>query len=702
MGVQTRRTHKMHKTIKIPRNGLNVRAGFQPDTFNENDRTIEVVFSTGAKGKRGFWTEFFEELSMKKSDVRLERLNQGAPVLNNHSRARGLEGIIGVVEKAYVKDKQGIAKIRFSERDEVQGIIKDIQSGVIRNVSVGYIVHKYEDVSKKGDEIPTYRAVDWEPMEISFVDIPFDKDSQSRSLDQSETYECIIERAEENQMNLKDLIRAACKKVGLADEVAEDMISREISQDEIDGEIKRALATKEKTEVPQPEVEIQPEETRTQETQPEEISQPQIDIEAERKIAAENERSRINEIQTISRDLGLAGEKFVDESIKSGLSVDEFRNIAIENKSKMDQNKKTNNHNIEVNDMDQRQLRMKGAESALLHRFNKGAYELNKEGADFRHESLVDLGRKFLEAEGVSTVGMSRVQIAERSLHSSSDFKEILANVANKSLRDAYDMAPQTFMPIVNEVEVDDFKQISRTQLHSGAGLSKVNENGEYEHTTLSESAEKYSIQTYGKIIGITRQTLVNDDLGAFTRVPSQMGMKARSLESKLIWAIITSNPLMADGFALFSAQHGNLGSGAISVANVNAGMSSMMLQKDLDDELLDIMPNFLVGPAALSATIKSFLGSTVPTQDSQVNPFKGDLDPIIERRLDANSVAAWYLMASASMIDMIEIARLRGEAGPVITQKEGFEVDGLKLKVRYDFGAKVLDHRGFYKSTGV
>lgn len=695
---------KKRKTIKLPTHGLNVRAGFQPDTFNEEDRTIEVVFSTGAKGKRGFWVEYFEELSIKKSDIRLERLNQGAPVLNNHSRSRGLEGIIGVVEKAWVRNKEGIAKIRFSERDEVQGIIRDIQSGVIRNVSVGYVVHKYEDVSKKNDEIPTYRAVDWEPMEISFVDIPFDKDSQSRSIENNETYECVIERAEESNMNLEAKIRAAVKNAGLSDEVAEDMISREISLDEIDGEIKRALATKEKNENPEPIVEDpQNPEVRTQdepETPETPVEEPSVDVEAERKIAAQQEQERGFEIRKIAKDLGLE-EQLSEENIRGMVSVDEFRKIAVETKAKIDQNKRTNNHNIEVNDMDQRQLRMKGAESALLHRFNKSTYELGKEGMDFRHESLVDLGRRFLEAEGKSCNGLSRVQIAERALHSSSDFKEILANVANKSLRDAYDMAPQTFQPIVNEVEVDDFKEISRTQLHSGAALSQVNEKGEYEHTTLSESAEKYSIQTYGKIIGITRQTLVNDDLGAFTRVPSQMGMKARSLESKLVWAIITSNPLMSDGFNLFSTEHGNIGTGVINVSNVNTGMSKMMLQKDLDDELLDIMPNFLGGPAALGATIKSFLGSTMPTQDSEVNPFKGDLDPIIERRLDASSVLQWYLFASARMIDMIEIARLRGESGPVVTQKEGFEVDGLKLKVRYDFGAKVLDHRGFYRSTG-
>ena len=689
------------KTIKIPKGGLSVRASFMPETYNEEDKTIEVVFSTGSKGKRGFWDPYFEELSMKKSDVRLERLNSGAPVLNNHIRYNGLEGMLGKVEKAWIKEKQGLAKIRFSKRKEIEGIIQDIIDGIITKVSVGYTVHKYEDVSKKGDEIPTYRATDWEPMEISFVDIPFDNEAQSRSLKDQETYDCIITRTEENLMTLEEKIKAACKRSGLSDETAQAMIQRGVTEAELDGEIKRAVATleKEKQENPvsaAPKVEPKAEDPAAVRSEPD----PKIDedkTKADQQRAAE--KTRITEIRSVARDLGL-DEKLVDEAISKDTTADAFRKMAIETRAAKDSQTKTKNLNIEVN-VDQVELRKRGAENALLNKFDKSKYELTPEGKDFRFLKLTDLARKFLEASGINTSGMSDTNIADRALHSSSDFKEILANVANKSLMDAYSEAPQTFANIVNEVEVNDFKEISRTQLHSGAGLSKVNENGEYEHTTLSESAEKYSIQTYGKIIGITRKTLVNDDLGAFTRIPAQMGMKARSLESKLIWAIITSNPLMADGFALFSTEHSNIGTGVISVANVNTGMSKMMLQKDADDELIDIMPSYLVGPTALAATIKSFLGATIPSQDSNVNPFKGDLDPIIERRLDANSALIWYLMANKSMLNMIEIARLSGEAGPVITQKEGFDVDGLQIKVRYDFGAKVLDYRGFYRSTG-
>ena len=356
--------------------------------------------------------------------------------------------------------------------------------------------------------------------------------------------------------------------------------------------------------------------------------------------------------------------------------------------------------------MNTRELRVKGAEQALLNRFSPEKHELSEEAKEFRHLSLVDLGRTLLEADGISTIGMSPVQIAERSLHSSSDFKNILANVANKSLRSAYKEGPQTFGFMTRSVTVNDFKEISRTQFGDAPVLEKVNENGEFKHGTISDSAEKYSLQTYGKIVKITRKTIVNDDLQAFTRIPEMFGRRARDLESELIWAILGSNPLMADGNALFSAAHGNLATGAdigvFDVDKVGKAREAMRLQTGLDGLLIDIMPKHLVTPVALETKAEQFLGATVPQINDNVNPFRNKLSPISEPRLDKYSKEAWYVAASTDQIDMIEIARLAGEEGPTLASREGFEVDGMQIKIRYDFAAKVLDWRGFYKNPGV
>lgn len=688
------------KSIKIEK--MNVRAGFQPGSYNEEDRTIEVVFSTGSKGKRYSWSigEYFEELSMKKGDVRLERLNAGAPVLNNHSRSEGLNGVIGVVEKAYIRNKEGIALIRFSEREEVQGIVRDIQSGIIRNVSIGYVVHKFDDVSKKNDEIPTLRATDWEPMEVSFVDIPFDMNAQSRSQEKDAQYDCIIEKIEEQNMNREELIRAACKKAGLSDEIAEKLIAREFEIETLDQVIADEVEAVRTQEDPETLV-VEPETQRQVETKPETNTINEGEV-AER--AVKLERERVDQIEMAARALGV-DEKDIKKHIKDGTSADEFRSLMIKAKAEADAQKPTNNHNVEGNSVDTRELRLKGAEQALLNRHNSAKFELNEEGKQFRHTTLIDLARNFLNAEGVDTIGMSSNAIAERAMHSSSDFKNILANVANKSLRAAYSEAPQTFGFMSRSVVVNDFKEISRTQFGDAPVLEKVNEHGEFKHGSISDSAEKYSLQTYGKIVAITRKTLVNDDLGAFTRVPEMFGRRARDLESELIWAIIGSNPLMADGNALFSAAHGNLAAGGdvgvFDVDKVGKAREAMRLQTGIDGLLIDILPRHMVVPVALETKAEQFLGATVPQLDDNVNPFKGKLSPISEPRLDKYSQAAWYIMASTDQLDMIEIARLAGEEGPMISSRDGFEVDGMQIKIRYDFAAKVLDWRGFYKNPG-
>lgn len=160
-----------------------VRATLDTTTFNEKDRTVEVVFATEAEVVRYGWDgKYIEVLDCNETSVRLERLNNGAPVLDNHS-AYSLKNQIGVVVRAWVAGNECRALLRFSDRDDIAGIIQDIKNGIIRNVSVGYRVYIYEQNEQAKDEVPTYRALDWEPMEISMVPIPADYNAGVRNDD---------------------------------------------------------------------------------------------------------------------------------------------------------------------------------------------------------------------------------------------------------------------------------------------------------------------------------------------------------------------------------------------------------------------------------------------------------------------------------------------------------------------------------------
>src|SRR5690606_18889467 len=136
--------------------------------------------------------------------VDLSRLEGGAPLLDSH-RQYSLDGVIGVVERAWINGGEARAIVRFSEREEVEPIWRDVQTGIIRNVSVGYAVRKFE-ITREDGKLPVYRAVDWQPMEISLVPIGADAGSGTREAPK-ESYPCtLIDHRGHDARNREDLM----------------------------------------------------------------------------------------------------------------------------------------------------------------------------------------------------------------------------------------------------------------------------------------------------------------------------------------------------------------------------------------------------------------------------------------------------------------------------------------------------------------
>ena len=384
---------------------------------------------------------------------------------------------------------------------------------------------------------------------------------------------------------------------------------------------------------------------------------------------------------------------------------------------------------VQITGPSEDQKRGEAIENALMHRFAPTSVQLTDQGREYRGQTLLEMGSECLESRSIRTRGMSKHERAQHMLSmrsegsdiairsggslSTSDFPNILANVANKTLRMGYAAAPQTFRPLVRVVTVADFKPVSRVQLGEAPKLERVLESGEFKRGAMGDAAEKYAIATYGKIVSITRQVIINDDLDAFTRVPRNFGVAAANLESDLVWGVILANAAMADGNALFSAQHGNIGTGAaISTAAVGAARQAMRVQTGLDGKtLLNVTPTYLVVPTALETLTEQFLGQIYPTKttDAVTNTMR-KLVPISDPRLDngvtvngqtyAGSATNWLLAASPEQIDTIELAYLEGMEGLYTETRMGFEVDGVEVKVRQDVGAKAIDWRGFYRSA--
>ena len=144
-------------------------------------------------------------------------------------------------------------------------------------------------------------------------------------------------------------------------------------------------------------------------------------------------------------------------------------------------------------------------------------------------------------------------------------------------------------------------------------------------------------------------------------------------------------------------------GPAASSTTTTATARQAMRLQKGLDGATpIDATPKYLVVPAALETTAEQLLTQIMATQISNVNPFGGKLEMVVDPRLDALSVTAWYLAADANLLDTVEYSYLDSANGPELESERGFEIDGMQWKVRLDFGAGVLDWRGLYKSNGV
>lgn len=627
--------------------GLTSRAFFAPNTANDEARTVEITWSTGATVfRQSIWDgPYYEELSMEAASIRMDRLNSGAPFLNSH-RSDKIDSVIGVIERAWVENGEGKALVRFSNRDEVTPIWNDVRDGILRNVSVGYVVYSYEKVREE-EGVPTYRAIDWEPHEVSMVAIPADSAAQVRS----------------EPSSAQPVLEAPS---GASNDPAQQGLLLE-------------------TEVENTQVVVSPE------------PQGVVDTEQVRTAAIASERTRIADIKAAVRSAKLE-DTFADTLIGGGVEIDAAR-AAIISELARKEDKVTSQVNVQVV-TDERDVTRSGMTEAMMHRISP-TNKLTDNGKRFRGLSLLEMARECVEADGVSTRGMSKMELAGRALHGTSDFPIITADVANKTLRQGYESAGRTFQSWARQASAPDFKEIKRVQLGEAPSLERVLESGEFQRGSIGEGQEKYRLYTYGKIIGVTRQLIINDDMSAFTRVPELFGRAAADLESDLVYGLLNTNGNMSDGNALFSSAHSNLAGsgGAIALATLDAARKAMRKQKGLAGRPINVTPRYLVvGPDSETAAQQFLSSAYVASQNSNINPFAGSMQVVVDPRI---TTGAWYIAADPAQVDTIEYAYLEGEGGVNIETRMGFEVDGMEIKVRHDFGTGVIDYRGLYKNAG-
>jgi hypothetical protein len=709
----------------------------RPKSFNEEERTVEMVWTAGAKVRRRDWEqgEFDEELVVSEETIDMSRLGSGAaPLLEAHNTFE-LRNVIGVVEEAWIArgrhGMEGRARVRFSKRADVDPILQDVRDGIIRNVSVGYRVSEWQRKDRK-DDVPLMRATRWEPHELSLVPIGADGAAQVRTHQGDLTFPCII-RAEGESSHLEETTMAKSAEKGAS---VDDTEAPEKNAPAIDPANPDPVPTEPgPTPGPNPKP-VPPAPPLIAPTAPGPIQEQDKDEDeekAERALARgmELERRRISAIDTACRFY-----RFPDAErqklISGNVSVEDAQRSILDWAHKQQEPTQVTSIHYGVS-RDEGETRGQALTESLLHRTNPQQHKMTdlvRENG-YQRLKLVQIAEECLSFAGVKHRGMSDFQIIDLALkpaqvrmggmHTTSDFANILSSVIYTNLRAAYDRQEPTFAAWARRATVPDFRDVSRVALFGPTGLARVNEHGEIPRGTLTESAESYRIATFGEIIGVTRQMLVNDQLGAFSRLPEMLAAMARQLESDIVYSVLLQNAAMGDGTALFHANHSNLASpgaaiGATTVSDAYVAMSTQT--EPTSGSVLNISPSYLLVPPGARQAAEAFVnGQFNPAVLTDVVPaYLRNLQVISEARLAtgvtlknplgntaiAGDLNAWYLLsAPGGMVETVEYAYLEGQEGIRTDTRTGFEVEGMEVKAVMDFGAKALDWRGMYKNAG-
>ena len=686
------------------------RASVDSSSINKDEKTFDVVFATENPIQRSpYWADetFLEVLVVDKKSIRSMRLDSGVvPLLDTHN-SYGINNQFGIVRSWSIKNGEARATIQFSNQESKADIWRDIESGIIRSISVGAKVYQYQRVPDASDpkKMPTYRAVDWEPQEISLAPVPMDYMSSVRSEDGKEEYEIFInDTTKRSVMNAEEIkaqqeaerkrakdIRTSVRAAGLDETFADDLVERGVTVEDAAKEIAAKKAA------------------------PATLTQEDINR------AVEAEATRANDIRLVVRSMKLP-EAFADELISKKvnnkpLTLDMAR-AEIINKMAATDNGPAGSTGQPSAKGSERSGMISAMVEGMMHRAQPGSVEryynldestkgrkMDVAAHDFKHMRFIDLTRAILEANGVpGTKSMSAGELVSRALDTT-DLPDLFTSTVKRFLRMYYEPIVPEWMQFSRNVPADDFRVKTGVKFDAAVTFEELNENGEYkEANMLSDEKATLQLQTFARRFSITRQAIINDDLGVLTRMPQVIGIGAKQFQSKKVWGLITSNVNAPDGNALFSAAHGNYGTGisasAINDAALSAARTAMRRQKSPQGNELLITPKFLLVPPELETTAQKFLRPISPTKVADVNLWQS-LEPFVN--VYFADAKAWYMFADpgTTTTDGIVHSYLTGQEGLFTESYIEKKSDKLVIKARLDFAAAIWGWQGLYNNDG-
>lgn len=612
------------------------------DNVDTDSRTVELSFSSETPYGRWFGDEI---LCHDEECINLERFNNGlGTALFNHDR----DAVVGHVEKAWIENNRGKALVRFDEDEQSDTIFQKVQSGTLKGVSVGYSIKRYEVLDDK------------------------DSVSSNGRFKGPDTY--VVTDWEPLEISIVSV--PADPTVGVGRSAEEIHTNINTQEDGKSMDEKEILKTED-----------------VKSTEPVETGITQADLAK----AMETERKRTSEITALFRDFDVEG---ADEAIVTGVSVDEARAMV------MDQLRARNKGvSVTMGEAETDKFRA-AAQDAVLMAAGLPVAEPAPGASELRGYSMIELARESLRRECDTKANFGdNMEMARAAVNSTSTFPAIMSNLANKSVMVGFNEAETTFQIWAGKGSNRDFKEAARVALSEAGNLELVPEGGQFQQDVFGEASARTKVATYGKIFSLTRQAIINDDLGLFSKIATKYGSAAKRLVNKMVYAQLTGTVKMQDNVALFDAKHGNVATTgeALSLKAIAKAITAMRRQKGITGAAnLNITPKYLVVPPELEVTAYQIVNSTAAvdgTNSGVVNPYKGRFVVVADAEL--TDPDAWYLVADASQHDTIEVTYLNGVETPRLETRQGFDVDGIEYKVAFDVGVDAIDFRGLYKNAG-
>ncbi len=681
----TQKKSKVRKPVFNYRMTARKMAKSGPATLDEEARSVEVVVSTEAE---------VAVYDYQKGRVINEVLladgcsfpESGQVVLLDTHQRWDTATVIGSCRELAISEGQIIGRSVFSSVPEAEGPWTKTREGHLTDYSAGYKVDHatwIEDgenavISGREFKGPVSVVDKWTLRELSVCPIGADMDAKARAdyIDFN-----FNPSKEEPVMNAR--LKAILVGRGLDPNATDKQAWDFLDNNELRSEILNEATTMVEKEV---------EET----TEREEV-QPSVDD------AISAERTRSAEIQALGRRFDCTAD--VEKLISEGATVDQARASVleiVETRAKQAPEESAGFAPARVI-ADARDKFRAAAGDALAER---AGLEVETPAAghdELTGYSLAEMARESLRMANMPTAG-NVMEMTGRAL-TTSDFPILLANVANKSLFAGFNTAEETWQTVFATGSVSDFKTQTSARASETDDLEEVKEEGEFKYGSQTEAKEEYSIATYGKLYNISRQAIINDDLGALTTVPRNHGEAAARKIGDIGYAVLTANAAMGDGTALFHANHSNLGTGgAITSIKLAEMIKLMKLQKDLKgNRRLNIRPRFFLAPVALEGTCEQFFSSTIDPGkaiNGVNNPYAGSyFTRVYEARLDDDSATAYYVLGAKGKT--VTIFFLNGKNTPYMETRQGWTVDGVEYKVRIDAGGKAMDWKALVKNAG-